>query len=364
MSLFTRKKPVKISLEKLNQNLDECRDYVQSLRRIAGSLVFFLKEFPMDIPEIGTDEFKMRLDRIAENFLEDRPAPALMQAFSDHKLFVLDFIAREKDNIQQKEAELKNIIELLRNGLSGLIGDTRSFNTRIYDQNVRMESLTQLDDIRKIKEDLKTEVSAMKQIIQDKQSTDSMRIDSLSREITILRSSLEEVKDASQMDAMTGSYNRMTLDSRLKWMIQRSQIVWSPVSLMMCDLDNFKCINDTYGHIVGDRVLKCFVQECKAMFRSDDFIARYGGEEFAVLLSGIKLRKALKRGQAFCTLLSGKQFLIESSRPDERIGFTVSIGISELRKGDSAEAFIERADRALYAAKRAGKNRAVSEKDA
>ena len=187
---------------------------------------------------------------------------------------------------------------MLRNGLSGLIGDTQNFNSRIYDQNVRMEALTQLDDIRKIKESLKTEVSAMKLIIQEKQSIDSKRIDSLSREITILRSSLEQVKDASQMDAMTGAYNRMTLDSRIQWMIQRSQIVWSPVSLMMCDLDDFKRINDTYGHLVGDRVLKGFVQECKTMFRSDDFIARYGGEEFAVLLPGITLRKALKRAQS------------------------------------------------------------------
>jgi diguanylate cyclase len=193
MGLFKRKKPVEITPEILSRHLDECRQRVQALRQAAGSLVFFLKEFPADIPEIGTDEFKTRLDQIAGNFLEDLPAPALIRAFSDHKLFVLDFISREKDYIQQKEAELKNIIELLRNGLSGLIGDTRDFNTRIYDQNVRMEALTQLDDIRKIKESLKTEVSAMKQIIQEKQSTDSRRIDSLSKEITILRSSLEQV---------------------------------------------------------------------------------------------------------------------------------------------------------------------------
>jgi diguanylate cyclase len=364
MGLFKRKKPAEISPEILNQHLDECRSRLQALQRIAGSLVFFLKEFPLDIPEIGTDEFKNRLDRMAGHFLENRPAPALMQAFSDHKLFVLDFIAREKDNIQEKEAELKNIIELLRNGLSGLIGETRNFNTRIYDQNVRMEALTQLDDIRKIKESLRTEVSAMKQIIQEKQSTDSRRIDSLSEEITVLRSSLEQVKDASQMDALTGAFNRMTLDSRMQWMIQRSHIVWSPVSLLMCDLDDFKRINDTHGHLVGDRVLKCFVQECKAMFRSDDFIARYGGEEFTLLLPGITLKKALKRARAFCKLLSGKQFLIEPSLSDERIGFTVSIGVSELRKGDTAEALVERADRALYAAKHAGKNRAVSEKEA
>jgi diguanylate cyclase len=363
MGLFAKKKSVEITPEILNQHLDECREVVHVLRQIGGSLVFFLKEFPMDISEIGTDEFKLRLDQIFAQFQEDRPASALMQSFSDHKLFVLNYIAKEKDYIQQKEAELKNIIELLRIGLSGLIGDTQTFNSQIYDQNVRMEALTQLDDIRKIKESLQTEVSAMKLIIQEKQSSDSKRIDSLSEEITVLRTSLEQVKDASQLDALTGSFNRMTLDSRMQWIIQRSQIVWSPVSLMMCDLDNFKAINDTHGHLIGDRVLKCFVQECKAMFRADDFIARYGGEEFAVLLPDITLRKALKRARSFCKFLSGKQFLIEPTRPEERIGFTVSIGVSELRKDDTADTFIERADKALYKAKRTGKNRAVSEKE-
>ncbi len=354
---------MKITPEVLSRHLDECRDRVQVLQQIGSSLVFFLKEFSIEISEIGTDEFNRRLDQISEQFLEDRPASALMQSFSDHKLFILNYIAEEKDYILQKEFELKNIIELLRNGLSGLIGDTQNFNSQIYDQNVRMEALTQLDDIRKIKESLQTEVSAMKQIIQEKQSSDSKRIDSLSEEISILRTSLEQVKDASQLDAMTGSFNRMTFDSRMQWTIQRSQIVWNPVSLMMCDLDNFKSINDTYGHLVGDRVLKCFVHECKTMFRTNDFISRYGGEEFAILLPGISLRKALKRAQSFCKFLSGKQFMIEPTTPNDRIGFTVSIGVSELRKGDTADAFIGRADKALYKAKHSGKNRAVSEKD-
>jgi diguanylate cyclase len=354
---------MEITSELLRRHLDEYRERVQVLQQIGGSLVFFLKEFSMSIPDIGSDEFKSRLDRISEQFVENRPASVLMQSFSDHKLFILNYIAQEKDYIQQKEAELKNIIEMLRNGLSGMIGDTQDFNSRIYDQNVRMEALTQLDDIRKIKESLQTEVSAMKQIIQAKQNSDSKRIDSLSQEISILRTSLEQVMDASQLDAMTGAFNRMTFDSQVQWMIQRTQIVWSPVSLMMCDLDNFKSINDTHGHLVGDRVLKCFVEECKSMFRTDDFIARYGGEEFAVLLPGITLKKAMKRAQAFCKNLSGKQFMIEPSNPNERLGFTVSIGVSELRKEDTADAFIGRADKALYKAKNSGKNRAVSEKE-
>ncbi len=117
--------------------------------------------------------------------------------------------------------------------MTDLIGDTQKFNASLYDQNVRIEAITQLDDIRKIKESLKVEVVEMKQIIQEKQASDSKRIDSLSKEVTALRSSLEQVKDASLTDAMTGAYNRKTFETRMKWVVKRSGIVWSPISLMI-----------------------------------------------------------------------------------------------------------------------------------
>jgi diguanylate cyclase len=368
LKIFRRKSPsettqVEITPESLNQLLEECRNRVETLLHISRSMLFFLKEFSLDISEIDTAGFQKRLDQLTENFKEDAPTALIKQTFSDSKLFLIEFISREKEYIQEKEEELKNIIELLRAGLTGLITDTSTFNTRLYEQNIRMESITQLDDIRKIKESLKTEVSQMKQVIQEKQNSDSKRIESLSKEVTVLRSSLEQVRDASMLDALTGSYNRMAFDEQIQKAVMRSEVISSPLSLMMCDLDDFKKINDTYGHIVGDRVLKCFVMECKTMFRNDDFIARYGGEEYAVLLPGLNLKKAVKRAMSFCNILSGKHYLIDANRPDERINFTVSIGVSELRKSDTVEAFIERADQALYKAKRTGKNRAVSEKE-
>jgi diguanylate cyclase len=363
MNLFKRNTTLGTSPESLTQLLDDCKQRGKALQQVSSSMIYFLKEFQLDITEKDNEDFNNRLDRIAVDMLEEGNGSVAESAISEHKQFILDFIVRQKELIRQKEAELKNIIELLRNGMTGLIGDTQNFNSRIYDQNVRMEAITQLDDIRKIKESLRTEISEMKQIIQEKQASDAKRIDFLSKEVAVLRSSLEQVKDAALTDAMTGAYNRKTFDTRVKWVVKRSGIVWSPTSLMMCDLDNFKQINDTYGHIIGDRVLKCFVQECKAMFRSEDFVARYGGEEFAILLPGISLRKSLGRAQSFCRLLSLKQFMLEALRPDERICLTVSIGVSELRKDDTPDAFIDRADKALYKAKRTGKNRAVSEKE-
>ncbi len=361
MKLFKSNALSWTSFESLKQLSDVCAQRVQALQRVSISMISFLKEVPMNITEMDAEDFNARLDRITADILEEGTGAVAERAISDHTPFIFRFIGHQKENIREKEAEYKNIIEFLRNGMTDLIGDTQRFNSRICDQNVKMVAITQLDDIRKIKEALKAEVAEMNQIIQEKRASDNQRIEALSEEVAVLRASLEEVKDASLIDALTGAYNRKAFNTRIKWVIKRNKIVCSPTSLMMCDLDNFKQINDTYGHIVGDRVLKCFVQECKAMFRSDDSIVRYGGEEFAILLSGISLGGALNKAQSFCRLLSLKQFIADPQMPDVRISFTVSIGVSELRREDTADAFIDRADKALYQAKRTGKNRAVGE---
>ncbi len=357
--LFRTKKELIKSPENLDQLLDECQERVQSLSHISRALIFFLKESAMDISEIDADGFKRRLDQISEHLQETKSGAATTKIFSTRKLAILDWIGAQKQYVQEKENELKNIIDLLRNGLNEMIGDTQTFNARLYERNIKMKAITELNDLRKIRESLKTEVSQMKLIIQEKQIRDSKQIESLSNEVGVLRSSLEQVKDASQLDALTGAFNRMAFDMHIQWIIERTSVAWNPTSLMMCDLDDFKNVNDTYGHIVGDRVLKCFVQECRSMFRNDDFIARYGGEEFAIILPGVSQKKALKRARSFCKILADKRFLIDSSHPDQRIGFTVSIGVSNLFKNDTVESWIQRADMALYQAKHQGKCRAL-----
>jgi diguanylate cyclase len=353
--------PSGTSVESLKQLSDDCIQRVQALQRVSISMISFLKEVPMNITEMDAEDFNARLDRITADILEDGTGAVAERTVMEHTPFIFRFIGRQKENMRDKETEYKNIIAFLRNNMTGLIGDTQRFNSRICDQSVKMEAITQLDDIRKIKEALKVEVAEMNKIIQEKRASDNQRIEALSKEIAELRASLEEVKDASLIDAMTGAYNRKAFNTRIKWVMKKNSIVYSPTSLMMCDLDNFKQINDKYGHIVGDRVLHCFVQECKAMFRSDDLIVRYGGEEFAILLSGISHGGALNKAQSFCRLLSLKQFVADPQTPDVRISFTVSIGVSELRREDTPDAFIDRADKALYIAKRTGKNRAVGE---
>jgi diguanylate cyclase len=143
-------------------------------------------------------------------------------------------------------------------------------------------------------------------------------------------------------------------------MIERSRVMNNEFSLLMLDLDDFKKINDTHGHLIGDRVLVAFCQKCRNSIRGDDVLARYGGEEFAIILPGANLKNSLKKGRQICDAVSSARYATSSNQNDDYLSVTVSIGVTLFKKEDTAETIIGRADKALYKAKRSGKNCVVA----
>jgi len=131
---------------------------------------------------------------------------------------------------------------------------------------------------------------------------------------------------------------------------------------MMIDIDNFKQINDKYGHVIGDRVLVALAQKCRTLIRSEDFIARYGGEEFTIILEGASLRHAIKKAQQICSTIASVRYATSESQSQDYLSMSVSIGASQFKKGDTPESLISRADKALYEAKHKGKNRVIGRK--
>jgi diguanylate cyclase (GGDEF)-like protein len=131
-----------------------------------------------------------------------------------------------------------------------------------------------------------------------------------------------------------------------------------PVSLVLFDIDHFKSVNDSYGHLGGDRVLMSIARALKDNVRESDMPCRYGGDEFLVLLAGMDGRAAAVMAERMRTSISATPV----SHGDTQIAVTVSIGVTSAIPDESAnlEALIERADRALYAAKQAGRDRVVS----
>lgn len=163
-----------------------------------------------------------------------------------------------------------------------------------------------------------------------------------------------EVQRLATIDPLTGILNRRSFFERAMQEFTRSRRYHTPLSLVMLDLDHFKKINDTFGHLIGDKALSEISRTCAAQIRASDFVGRYGGEEFVVLLPETSLEGALSIAQRLCETI--RDVTIESKQGLVKV--TASVGVAELMEDyASLDVLLEHADAALYRAKQAGRNR-------
>ena len=175
-----------------------------------------------------------------------------------------------------------------------------------------------------------------------------------------LRGDLETVRKEAMCDGLTELGNRRYFDIELRTAIAEANASGEPLSLVMADVDRFKSLNDTYGHQTGDEVLKLVARIIRDSVKGRDIASRYGGEEFAVILPKTTLKNAIHVADQIRAAIAGKRFVKRST--GETLGsVTVSFGVSTLRAEDRSSDLVARADIALYAAKRNGRNRVEAE---
>jgi len=182
------------------------------------------------------------------------------------------------------------------------------------------------------------------------------RIADLERETQDLTSKLHREKHGARLDPLTRLGNRKSFDERIALDLSRCAQPNLPVTMLLWDLDNFKVVNDSYGHRAGDRVLQSVATCFLSGLRAEDFVARIGGEEFVMLMTGLPFAKS----QQIADELRGG---VESLRFHFRgtpVRVTVSCGFTDLRPGDTPDSAFDRADAALYRAKHGGKNACIA----
>ena len=182
-------------------------------------------------------------------------------------------------------------------------------------------------------------------------------ISSIRRELSVsrkkLQSSLKVIREMAIHDDLTGFYNRSHLMDLIESENNRSVRTGSIFSLVMMDIDKFKKINDTYGHQIGDQVLRTFAAVIRSILRKTDFCGRYGGEEFLIVLTQTDLQAAKLFAERIRDCVENSFF--PDLGPDSRV--TVSIGLAEHRMQENIEKTISLADESLYKAKKRGRNR-------
>lgn len=260
-------------------------------------------------------------------------------------------------HLDRKRSEIAKLQEAFAQNVSEAIAQNREFGALLQ---IELNALQQAENGQEIETLRQILIGGIEELIQGHRSLEvklrrtSEFLRLIKSDSDRLRDELNKVRLLSLTDEYTGLPNRRAFMRRLQDEIGRAQRYGSPLALALLDLDEFKAINDAYGHAAGDEVLRTYAAHVLSILRHHDLVARYGGEEFAVLLPNTSLDGAVAalskvrgRAQSISCTFDGKTLRVP----------TFSAGLTLYAPGDVHTTLVDRADRALYRAKRLGRNR-------
>jgi len=275
--------------------------------------------------------------------------PKLAAGFSGGKSGVsAEKIAKASQTLDR---ELSKVLGLIR----AHITTNDSYAKSLANAQARLSGLTEAEQVRVIVSLLVAENERMRQDSTELKS----KLEDSRKQIEALRSSLSEAEEVVLKDPLTGVGNRRCFDVTMEKAILDCKQKKSSLSLVMCDIDHFKRVNDAFGHQVGDEIIRMFSRVIEAGVREGDTVIRYGGEEFAIILPMAELDAAKSIAERIRRQFESKKLTIRET--NQKIGqLTASFGVAQFRQGDDAEMLVQRADSKLYDAKSAGRNRVAA----
>ena len=257
-----------------------------------------------------------------------------------------------RDNVeaQSRSLSLKDTVE------TGVSSIEKNITKSTDLTRLKHDVSANLMEIRKHVEDYKQEEEVKKDISSQSYAKVIEELSRSNKESETLQAQLHESKIQLLRDPLTGIANRLAYDERIKVEFNRWNRTNVPLSLALWDLDYFKKINDSYGHGVGDRVLKLFADIIQTRIRKVDLFARIGGEEFVLIMPDTSIENAMNLNNTLRVMLEECNFHYEG----QHCLITSSVGIADFQSGDTAEAVLEKADKALYESKNNGRNRCTA----
>ena len=249
----------------------------------------------------------------------------------------------------ERQATLKVLVELLK-AAERLNSDVQCHNSEIEESAEQVGSLEVTGEMEIVKQALLGQMTALltsNQRLQDDVVCTRYRLEEQAQEI-------DDARREARTDVLTNVANRKAVNEKLHLLLDGWLRKREPFVLMLLDLDQFKRINDSHGHLAGDRVLSKIGNWLKEWVREGDFVGRYGGDEFALLLPLTELAVGMELAETI-RLRAADQASKVALR-GEQVSVSLSIGVTVPLEGDTVEAVFDRADRALYKSKHLGRN--------
>ncbi len=285
--------------------------------------------------------------------------PMDKHAIADAERTLRDTIIKQgtlKQSLSDAKATLKSMMTTFIDRLGDLTESTGEYHNKIEGYSLKISKTDNLGELNNILKDVMhdtriIQASALRS--HEELLAHKKQADEAEERIRELEHELEQVSDLVREDQLTGALNRRGLDESLDRELKRADRSKAAVSIAMLDIDNFKQLNDSLGHQVGDLALVHLTKVIKETLRPADTVGRYGGEEFLIILPECDLSAAIEAMQRLQRDLTKKFFL----HNNERVLVTFSAGVALRGESEDADDVIGRADKAMYKAKRAGKNR-------
>jgi diguanylate cyclase (GGDEF)-like protein len=301
-------------------------------------------------PSVG-DELNQDLLALRDRLSGSAPPSALTETEKEVERKLEDWASRAAGYYHTKAGEVKEIMLIMAQAAQAVGERDQRYKAQFGELTTRLQSIANLDDLGRVRRELNQSVAeirtSMERMVEDGQQS----VAQLRGELTAYEERLAVAERASTMDTLTGLRNRLGIERALAERVNGG----GSFCFVMMDLDGFKAVNDQYGHLAGDELLKNFSEELRGQFRATDVLARWGGDEFAILLD-CDSREAGERMERVRKWVFG-DYPVKTGGAPRKVPVTAAVGVAVGRPGVTPEQLFEEADAAMYkdkAARRAG----------
>lgn len=324
----------------------------QGLLKLLNMLMDSTGELLAEDQWIGTQINKLR---------ETISRPLDIQVIEQAECYIEEIAQRQevvKRSINEAKLTLKQMVAALITNIEELSDTTGEYQEKLEQYSDKISKTEDIDELNRMLGLIMKETKQMQKSALDYRNdflAAQAEVSLAQNKINQLETELHQMGEKVHEDHLTGVLNRRGLDSAFEREAARSIRHQSSLCFALLDIDNFKKLNDTLGHKVGDDALVYLVESVKDTTRPEDIVSRYGGEEFVILLPNTSIEEAVQVLSRIRRNLTKKFFLNEN----KRILITFSAGVAQLQPGESQENIFKRADEALYCAKKGGKNQII-----
>jgi diguanylate cyclase (GGDEF)-like protein len=263
------------------------------------------------------------------------------------------FTSHARGTATAQRAQVTALVAMVRDTVATIAGSQLTLDDTLAGSADRVDRIAQLDNLQDIQAHLIEEVEGLRRLVIERRASWEQTLQEFGQRLTGLEEQLDTTRREATIDPLTNVSNRRVFERLCQTWMEPNH---PPFVLVVADVDDFKAINDLHGHAVGDQVLVAVASTLALSLRPGDLVARLGGDEFAVLAAPLTLQRAQSRFADIVRAIGIACRPLVGSSPTP----SISVGIAEYSAGDTRESLQERADQALYEAKRSGKGRVVA----